>query len=318
MGRASRAPTPSSHTDMQNHHQTKRTKRVNVPLWGLCFILCSQLSYASELRVLIVDGFNNHHWRATTTAVTSILKQDQNLKVEVSTVPTAHTEQWKKWCPTFTDYDVIIQNTNDISKKGSWPTPAQKALERYLQEGGGMVGLHSANNAFLHWEEYNQMIGLGWRKRDFGPSVHIQDERVITIPTGQGENTGHGPRIDALVTRLGDHPMHQGLPRSWLAADLEVYRYPRGPAKNLTILSYAQEPKTGKNFPIEWLVNYGKGRVYCSTYGHYWHNEENTPRGIRCLAFQELLRRALYYVAGRAVPQGAAFPTPQATALAPE
>ena len=54
------------------------------------------------------------------------------------------------------------------------------------------------------------------------------------------------------------------LPRAWRAANIEVYYHPRGPAKNVDVLSYAHEPRTGRNWPIEWTVRYGRGRVYAN------------------------------------------------------
>jgi hypothetical protein len=41
--------------------------------------------------------------------------------------------------------------------------------------------------------------------------------------------------VDALLVRLGDHPIHAGLPRQWVAADLEIYRYARGAAEKASL-----------------------------------------------------------------------------------
>ena len=69
------------------------------------------------------------------------------------------------------------------------------------------------------------MIALGWRKKDFGVAVTIDDnEKVTVVPKGEGENTGHGKRRDVLITRMGSHPIHVGMPKSWIGADVEVYR----------------------------------------------------------------------------------------------
>ncbi len=264
-----------------------------------------------SIRVLIVDGFSNHDWRATTEAIQSILSHDEALTVEVSTIPAQSSPDWPEWNPDFEAYAVVIQNTNDISKKGAWPDAARTSFERYIHEGGGMLAFHSANNAFPQWEAYNQMIGLGWRKNDFGPSIIIEHDKPIRIPTGEGGHTGHGPRVDTVITRLGEHPIHAGLPKQWMAADTEIYRYARGPAENLTVLSYAQDEKTGIHFPTEWVVSYGKGRIYTSTFGHHWHKLSEAPPGMRCRGFQTILQRAVRWAAGADVPTEAPaeFPT---------
>jgi uncharacterized protein len=273
----------------------------------------------APIKVLIVDGFSNHDWKATTQEIQKLLKNDPNLISEVSTVPTQETEDWANWLPNFSDYDVIIQNTTDINVGGSWPRPAQIALESYMANGGGLYIFHSANNAFPEWEAYNRMIGLGWRKKDFGPAIQIIDDQTVLIPAGEGGNTGHGKRFDALITRINDHPIHQDLPKQWLAADLEVYRYARGPAENLTVISYAMDPSTEINFPIEWVIQYGKGRAYNSTFGHHWHDVKETPNAFRCVAFQTIFNRAIYWLADReinpAVP--ANFPTSEHISITP-
>ncbi|MEO0508953.1 MAG: ThuA domain-containing protein [Verrucomicrobiota bacterium] len=250
-----------------------------------------------KISVLIVDGFSNHDWKATTQAISSILRSDENFEIDVSTVPTKNSELWKAWNPDFNDYDLVIQNTNDISRKGSWPEAAKKSLERYVSGGGGLLIFHSANNAFPNWDEYNQMIGLGWRKKGYGRAIVIREDKPVIIPTGEGGNTGHGKRVNAVITRLGDHPIHKGLPKKWMAADTEIYRYARGPAENISILSYANDAKTGLNFPTEWVVGYGEGRVYNSTFGHYWRDLSEAPPGIRCNGFRTVLCRAARWLA---------------------
>jgi len=268
----------------------------------LIFLLGFNICLATEkINVLIVDGFNNHDWERTTSELQNILKQDKRIKASISTVPAIDSDAWQNWNPDFTKYDVVIQNTNDIKKGGKWTESAQRGLEIFLSNGGGMVCFHSANNAFPEWQEYNKMIGLGWRKKDFGKSIHIVDGNTVEIPAREGQSTGHGKRNDTLVTRLNDHPIHSGLPESWKAADLETYRYARGPAENLTVISYALEEKTGLNFPVEWVVNYGKGRVYNSTYGHYWNNQKELPPGMRCTAFRTILLRSVYWAAGKEI-----------------
>ena len=254
-----------------------------------------------KLSVLIVDGFSNHNWQVTTSIVQGLLEESGLFTVDVSTAPeTAEADGWDSWRPTFADYDVVVQNCNDIRNGPSWPKEVQESFEHYVAHGGGLYVLHSGNNAFPEWEAYNRIIGLGWRTVDFGYAITIEDDgRINRIPAGEGEKTSHGPRFDAVLTRHGNHPIHVGLPARWMAADLEVYRYARGPAENLTVLSYAKDPKTQLNFPTEWVVEFGKGKVYNSTFGHIWHNDSNPP-GARCVAFQTMLVRAVEWL-GRGV-----------------
>lgn len=254
-------------------------------------------------RVLIVDGFSNHDWARTTAALQKILKDRGAFMVEVSTAPgkQATDEERARWRPDFPAYDVVLQNCNDLGGRGSWPEPVQQALEQFVKAGGGLYVFHSANNAFAGWETYNRLIGLGWRRIDFGTALVVDaEDQVVRIPPGEGGGTSHGPRVDALITRLGEHPIHRGLPRQWRAADLEIYRYARGPAEQLQVLSCAQDPKTGLRFPIEWVIQYDRGRIYNSTFGHFW-KDQDAPPGMRCAGFQEIMVRAVHWLAGHEV-----------------
>lgn len=240
--------------------------------------------------------------------------------VTVSTAPAKLDDPaYNTWCPDFSKVDVVIQNYNNLGRKVSWNPTARAAFEHYVQNGGGVFMLHSANNAFADWDAYNHMIGLGWRKKDAGTAIQIgPDGSLIRIPSGQGGNSGHQPRQDRLIHRMGDDPIHAGMPRTWITPLIEVYNYTRGPAENLTVLSWAEDPKTRVRWPIEWTVAYGKGRVYCSSFGHVWRNETD-PVDFRCADFQTILIRSLQWLAQRPVtyPIPPDFPTANATSLRP-
>jgi hypothetical protein len=270
------------------------------------------------IRVLIVDGFSNHDWRLTTRSIRAILAPTGLFSVDVSTSPPdAAASGWEPWRPDFAAYDVVIQNCNDINGGPSWPQPVRKAFEKFLRRGGGVYVWHSGNNAFPDWPAYNDIIGIGWRKKELGWALAVLDDgKIMKIPPGQGEDTGHGKRFDALVQRRGEHPIHAGLPRAWLAADIEVYYHVRGPAKNVEVLSYAHEPHTEMNWPIEWTVRYGRGRVYTSTLGHVWRGDVQ-PVTVRDAGVQTLLVRALQWLARRPVtwPVAADFPTATSTSV---
>ncbi len=270
------------------------------------------------IRVLIVDGFSNHDWRLTTRSIRAILEPTRQFSVDVSTSPPdAASPGWDRWRPVFSAYDVVIQTCNDINGGPQWPEPVREAFEKFVRHGGGVYVWHSGNNAFADWPDYNDMIGIGWRKKEFGSALAVSDDgRISRIPPGQGEDTGHGKRFDALVQLRGEHPIHRGLPRAWLAADIEVYYYVRGPAKKVEVLSYAREPHTGLNWPIEWTVRYGRGRVYTSTLGHVWKGDVQ-PVTVRDAGAQTLLIRALQWLARRPVtwPVPADFPTATSTSI---
>ncbi len=273
----------------------------------------------TPIRVLIVDGFSNHDWAHTTKLIRGILEKTGRFSVDVATCPaTANDPAFATFRPQFSRYDVIIQNCNNLGNKGEWPVAMRQDFVKFVRKGGGVYIFHSANNSFADWDEYNQIIGLGWRGTNF-PSITIgTDGSVQRIPAGEGKSTSHGQRTDRVVHRIGNDPIHDGLPKTWMASMIEVYTYPRGPAKNMTVLSWAEDPDAKKNWPVEWTVSFGKGRVYNSTFGHVWPKETNPP-GMRCAGFQTIMIRTLQWLAKRPVdfPIPADFPGETQTKLYP-
>jgi type 1 glutamine amidotransferase len=273
------------------------------------------------ISVLIVDGFSNHDWKQTTAVTKWILEESGRFKVDVSTIPSDSITRLS-WLPQLDKYSVIIQNTNNIHNAHlRWPREAEQQLENFVRKGGGLYVLHSANNAFPHWKEYDKMIGLGWRPVTLGYALEIDSGRsILRHQPGEGMATSHGDRFNAIVQILTRHPINEGYPDEWQTVNTEVYNFPRGPAKDLTILSYAYDSTSTKRFwPVEWVVSYGKGRVYNSSMGHLWTGEKYPP-AYRCIGYQTTVIRAVEWLANGKVtyPLPADFPTKNSPSMRPE
>ncbi len=273
-----------------------------------------------QISALIVDGVSNHDWSKTTAFIEATLTEAGMFKVAVSTTPSEPDDpHWEQWRPEFSDYGVVVLNWNNIRQPElRWPQPVERALETYVRDGGGLLVFHSANNAFAHWSEYDRMIGLGWRDRDHGAALQLDaDGKIRRIPAGEGERTSHGPRQDTVVIRLNDHPITSATPKRWITPDIEVYTYARGPAQQLTVLTYGRHHATDRYWPLEWVVSYGRGRVYSSSFGHIWKSDIGIPDRVLCVGFQTSLIRAAEWVATGAVsfPVPEDFPTEDAIAL---
>jgi type 1 glutamine amidotransferase len=280
----------------------------------LAMLLPATAAVAAEkpIRVLIVDGYSNHDWKLTTALVRGILEPTGLFSVSVTTAPpTKDAPGWDAWRPKFSDHDVVIQTCNDLNGGPAWPRAVQDDFEAFVRAGGGVYVWHGGNNAFSDWPAYNDMIGLGWRKKDFGWAVSVDASgQLVRIPAGEGLDTGHGARLDTVVHNVGRDPIHAGLPATWLTPDIEVYYYARGPAKNLEVLSFGFDPRTQMNWPLEWTTTYGDGRVYTSTFGHVWKGDVQ-PERMRCAGLHTVVIRALQWLARREVtyPVPADFPT---------
>ncbi len=288
-------------------------------LWTTCGLLAAR----AKIRVLVIDGINNHDWEAGTRAIAGILRAAGIFDVEISTTPKtgATAAEWAAWRPEFSKYDVVVNNFNGGHTAAGvrWPEPVERALMQYVEGGGGFVIFHAANNAFLQWTEYNEMIGLGWRDKSFGPGLILDEqERVVVIPAGEGLNPGHGPRHDfQMTTRDSRHPITRGLPKLWMHPAEQLTHGQHGPSrtvrgaleKELTILTYAWSKDSKQREPMDWVRRWGRGRIYTTMLGHTWKNEENP--NVRCVGFRTMLARGVEWAAtGRvSLPLPAAMPT---------
>jgi type 1 glutamine amidotransferase len=242
------------------------------------------------LKALVIDGMNNHDWAAGTRALQSILEGSGRFTVTVSTWPAK---------PDFAGYDVVIDNFNGghTADGTRWPREVETALESYVKGGGGLVVFHAANNAFLNWPAYNDMIGLGWRDKTFGEGIAIgPGGAVIRIPKGEGLDPGHGPRHDFEVfVRDGAHPITRGLPAHWAHAAEQLTHGQHGPAQGLDILTYAFSEISRQGEPMDWVRQYGRGRVYTTMLGHTWKDELNP--NLDDVYFQTLVARGAEWAA---------------------
>lgn len=192
-----------------------------------------------------------------------------------------------------------------------WPQAAEEAFDAYLRRGGGFVSFHAANNAFLNWDKYNEMIGLGWRDKSFGPGLILDEqERVILVPAGAGPGPGHGPSHDFVVTMTDPrHPITKGLPKQFTQPVEQLthgQRFPANPRhgsiNELQVLTYAWSKDTQRREPIDWVRRWERGRIYVTMLGHNWRDQDSP--NLRCPGFQALFARGVEWAASGRVTQG--------------
>jgi hypothetical protein len=280
-------------------------KKADLPIAVFFLIICALLQVKAiaqtkkPIHVLIIDGYSNHDWKQTSSLTKAILEESGLFTVDISTAPaTTNEDSLAQWNPFFSRYDAVIQNSNNIHNSNhKWPRRVEESLEKYVANGGGLYLLHSANNAFPHWKEYDKMMGLGWRSKETGFALSIDSNKnIVRIPPGEGSRTSHGKRFDATIHILNRHPINNGFPAQWVTPSMELYTHSRGPAENITVLSYAFDTATKKHWPVEWVVQYGRGSVYNSSMGHLW-KDEIYPISYRCIGFQTTMLRAVEWLA---------------------
>ena len=273
--------------------------------WKSCLIYLLLMSggntfAADKIRVLLIDGQNNHNWVATSQSLRGTLERAGLFEVITATSPPAEAREsaWKSWGLDFHGFDVVVSNYNGRL----WPESIQEAFVEYVRSGGGVAIVHAANNSFPGWDEYDQMIGLGWRDRDYGGALVVDDSsgKLRHIPAGVGIDAGHGKRHSFIVkTRRPEHPILKDIPSQWLHATDELYHAQRGPAQNITLLASAfSDPRqggTGQHEPLLWIIPYGKGRVATNLMGHLWPGQDHL-NALHCVGFQTLFARTVEWL----------------------
>ena len=230
---------------------------------------------AAPIRVMLLDGESGgpyHNWQLTTRVLKKELDDTRLFEVDVVTAPPAGSS-FAAFKPDFAKYQVVVLNYDAPDER--WPADLKTAFERYVADGGGLVIVHAADNAFPGWKAFNDMIGIGgWRDRNekAGPFWFFKDGK-LTSDTAPGRAGSHGQRLPFKVTvRDPNHPITRGLPGVWMHQGDELYARMRGPGQNMTVLATAySDPAnngTGRDEPQLLVLSHGKGRVFHTTMGH--------------------------------------------------
>lgn len=122
----------------------------------------------------------------------------------------------------------------------------KQALKSYINNGGGLLGIHAATDFCFEWEWYGKMIGAF-----FTNHPKVQQAKLISL-------------------RPKDKLM-KGIPESWLHTD-EWYNF-KSFNKDVTVLVKVDETSyqggTMKNeHPIVWYHKFEGGRVFYTGLGH--------------------------------------------------
>lgn len=122
----------------------------------------------------------------------------------------------------------------------------QAVFERFIQRGGGFVGVHSASDTEYGWPWYGGLVGSYF---DNHPAIQPATVQVVSP----------------------DHPSTAGLPPAWTRTD-EWYNFRRAP-EGVEVLLRLDEASysggtMGANHPIAWCQGYHGGRAWYTGLGH--------------------------------------------------
>ncbi len=250
-------------------------------------ILAVPLLSGGSVRGLLIDGAETQSQSAAIKAILQI----GDIQVDVVTAPA----KGNPFNPQFDRYKVVILNYSS----DEWPLETMAAFNRYVNAGGGLVVLASAEKAFPSWADYNSMIAISGapnRDKAAGPIWFFQNENLAFDAETPGP-AGQAPQPDQpfqVTIRNTEHPITKGLPLIWMHSTDTLAGHLRGPGKNMLLLATAHSDKdhggTGREEPVLLTITYGKGRVFHTLLGR-------TAEGMTGIGFQTVLQRAAEWAA---------------------
>lgn len=196
---------------------------------------------APAFRVLVFSkttGFRHDSIPAGITAIQN-LGQQNNFAVDATEDDTQFTDT------NLARYAAVIflSTTGDPVV-----TQAEKdSFQRYIQRGGGFVGIHAASDSGYSWAWYGQLVGAYFKQ--------------------------HPAQQNALVkVEDPNHPSTQGLPAQITRFD-EWYDFQANPRPNVHVLTTVDESSysggtMGADHPTTWCRAFDGGRAWYTALGH--------------------------------------------------
>ena len=267
-------------------------------------LLAYTVSARKPIKTLLITGQNNHNWQVSHVVLKQILENSGRFDVDFVISP----EQGKDmsgFVLDFSPYQLVVLDYNG----DSWPEETNRRFLEYVQNGGGVVIYHAADNAFSKWPEFNRICALGgWegRNENSGPYVYWKDGKLVK-DSSAGPGGSHGRQHEYVLNgRDKVHPVVKGLPLKWRHAKDELYDRMRGPGNIRDILYTAYSDKetngTGREEPLVFTVDYGNARIFHTMLGHAGATTEDNI-AMQCTGFQVLLLRGAEWAATGKVTQ---------------
>jgi type 1 glutamine amidotransferase len=201
----------------------------------------SSSTAAPSFRVLVFSkttGFRHDSIPAGIAAI-RLLGQQNNFTVDATEDDTKFTDA------NLAQYAAVVflSSTGDPVS-----TQAEKdAFQRYIQHGGGFVGIHAASDSEYDWAWYGQLVGAYFKQHP------AQQNAVVKVEDR-------------------NHPSTQGLPAQYTRYD-EWYDFRANPRPSVHVLTTVDESSysgatMGADHPTTWCHNFDGGRAWYTGMGH--------------------------------------------------
>ncbi|HEX8357684.1 MAG TPA: ThuA domain-containing protein, partial [Segetibacter sp.] len=225
------------------HAISGKTSLINFHFIVACvlatFLLTSCGKRSGKPKVLVFSKTMGWHHSSIPNGIAAIQKlgQENNFDVD-TTINAAYFSD-----DSLKNYSAVIflSTTEDVLNSNQ-----QVAFERYIQSGGGFVGVHAAADTEYDWGWYGRLVGA------YFSSHPAQQEAVVNIVDANNNATKH-------------------LPKQWKRKD-EWYNYKKI-SPDIKVLAALDEKSytggtNGSNHPIAWYHDFDGGRAFYTGLGH--------------------------------------------------
>lgn len=197
-------------------------------------------AHTNEFKVLVFSKTEGYRHSSIPNGISMIqsLGTDHHFAVDTTEDAALFTDE------NLTQYQAVVflMTTGDVLD-----STQEEAFERYIQAGGGYVGIHAASDTEYDWPWYSDLVGAYF--------------------------AGH-PEVQEATVQVADrtHPSTVHLPARWNRMD-EWYDFGSNPRGKVHVLATLDETTyadgaMGKDHPIAWCHDYDGGRAWYTGGGH--------------------------------------------------
>jgi cytochrome c len=208
-------------------------------------LLLSVLGVQAQKKVLVFSltrGFHHNSIKEGNQYFLELGKK-QGIAIDTTTDATKFTEENLK------KYNAVVW----LSTTGDVLNPAQQAdFERYIQSGGGYVGIHAASDTEYNWPWYNDLMGGYFASHPGGKVSNVQNGKMVTLDK-TFPASAHFPET---FERKDEFYDFKSLKKDILKFIVKVDE------------SSYQMGKMGDFHPMAWYHEFDGGKAFYSNYGH--------------------------------------------------
>lgn len=208
----------------------------------LLFLIISQFAVAQKKQtaILVFSKHTKYYHESIPAGIKAIQKlgKDHGFKVDTTTDATKfNDDNLKKYSAL-----VFLSNSGDLLD-----TTQKISFIRYIEAGGGYLGIHGASTAEKSWPWYGKLVGAVF-------SDHPE------------------PQIGTIIIQDRANPLTSFLPLKWVRKD-EWYNFKQLPV-NVNVLFTIDESsytggKHGNYHPVAWYHEFDGGRSFYTAIGHF-------------------------------------------------